>query len=110
MVKFGGVEIGRTMDEKFRLNIPVEIVRTKTLRGFVYLVNEKLEEHYLTRIYYRKPRIPAAVKVRLDKTQSDYRVTIIKSIREKSFSFFYENQVMIVDKGDYLEILPWPNI
>jgi hypothetical protein len=107
---FSGVEINRTIDEKFRLIIPVEIVKTKSIGKSVYLINKKIKGYYLTRIYYQKPKIATAVEIRLNKTSLGSRLTIIKSIRKKSFSFFYEDRVMLVDKGNYLEILPWPNM
>jgi len=106
---FREAEISATVDEKFRLIIPSEIVKTRKIRNFVELVNSDEDGGYLiTRIYYHKSGIKEALKVRLDKDRKSSRVTIIKAIREKSFSFFYKRNVMLVDKGSYLEILPWP--
>jgi bifunctional DNA-binding transcriptional regulator/antitoxin component of YhaV-PrlF toxin-antitoxin module len=105
---FRGAEIDVKVDEKSRLIIPKEIVETKGIGEFVEVVNSEVRGHLITRVYYHDSGIGRALKVKISKSGSSFRITLVKSIREKSFSFFYGNHVLVVDKGKYLEILPWP--
>ena len=105
---FKGAEIDATVDEKSRLIIPKEIVDTKGIGEFVEIVNSEVGGHLITRVYYHDSGIDRALRVKISKNGSSFRITLVKSIRERSFSFFYGNHVMVVDKGRYLEILPWP--
>lgn len=114
---FKGVEINTSLDHRFRLNIPGEIVKTKEIGPMVFLANVKIKDRLLTRIYYHEPRkTKRFIRVRVEKTKSGHRVTLVKSIRAQSDSFYYEKifqtkkplPVMIIDGGDFMEILPWP--
>jgi bifunctional DNA-binding transcriptional regulator/antitoxin component of YhaV-PrlF toxin-antitoxin module len=105
---FRGIEVRTTVDEKFRLIIPSEIIEAKGIKQFVELVNSEVGGHLITRIYYRDSGIRESLKVKVKKSKSSFRVTLSKSIRDNSFSFFYGRNILVVDKGKYLEILPWP--
>ena len=110
MENFIGVEVVKFLDQRYRLIIPEEIVRTKQVGGYVYLVNKKVAGRSIARVYYNKPKIKCFIEAKVNETKKGiHRVTVVKSIRQNSFSFFYGKSVMVVDAGDFLEILPWPS-
>ncbi len=105
---FRGVEIKTTIDEKFRLIIPSELIEARNIGDFVELINSEVGGRFITRIYYHDSGIDEALKIRVRKGKNSSRVTLVKSLRERSDSFLFDGQVLIVDRGKYLEILPWP--
>jgi bifunctional DNA-binding transcriptional regulator/antitoxin component of YhaV-PrlF toxin-antitoxin module len=105
---FKGAGVNASVDNKFRLIIPSEIIEARNIGDFVELVNREAGGRLITRIYYHDSGIRKALRVKLSKSKESFRVTLVKAIREESLSFFYGRYVMLVDKGRYMEILPWP--
>jgi hypothetical protein len=103
--ELAGIEIPCVLDEKFRFAIPEWIIGSEGIGQFVYAANIIDGRHTVTAVFYRKPKKGKAFRLRVD---SDHRITIFRTIREQSDSFWFGNTVMAVDRGEYLLLLPWP--
>ncbi len=99
------------VDEKWRLEIPQEIVRREAINEATPLFLAESEDGCL-KIYFRNPNAEfIELKPRLHKLWrgkfSAFRLTIPRTLRD-STSFYLGRKIILVDRGQSLELWPRP--
>jgi hypothetical protein len=103
------VEAPAFIDEKFQLVVSNDFCKTKKIGDFVELVNKRIGGKIIIRIYYHASRILDALRVEVARDETSSIIALSQIAKKNPSAFCYGRNVMIIDRGKYLEILPWPS-